>query len=75
MTEVWLMDFEEATAHYGWQDRQIAKWFSWFLDDPAKATWQCTMKDTDKASWQNIVKIYRGQYGIHLDSRQKCQGW
>ena len=74
--EVWLMDFKEATEHCGWDDEQRAKWFSWFLSGPAKATWQCTLKDTDKTSWQKIVEIYRGQYGIHLDPRiayQKCQ--
>ena len=74
--EVWLTDFEEATAHCGWQDKQRMKWFSWFLSGPAKATWQRTLKDQDKASWQSIVKIYRGQYGVHLDPRiayQKCQ--
>ena len=34
------------------------------------------LKDTDKRSWQKIVEIYRGQYGVHLDPRiayQKCQ--
>lgn len=74
--EVWLTDFEEATMHCGWQDEQRMKWFSWFLSGPAKATWQRTLKDNDKASWQNIVKIYQGQYGVHLDPRiayQKCQ--
>lgn len=57
-------------------DKQKAKWFSWFLSGPAKATWQCTLKNTDKVSWQKIVEIYRGQYGVHLDPRiayQKCQ--
>ena len=58
--EVWLTDFEEATAHCGWQDKQRMKWFSWFLSGPAKATWQRTLKDHDKASWQSIVKIYWG---------------
>ena len=74
--EIWLVDFREATEHCGWQDKQRAKWFSWFLSGPAKATWQRTLKDSDKESWQSIVKIYRGQYGVHLDPRiayQKCQ--
>ena len=74
--EIWLVDFKEATEHCGWQDKQRAKWFSWFLSGPAKATWQRTLKDSDKESWQSIVKIYRGQYGVHLDPRiayQKCQ--
>ena len=74
--EIWLVDFKEATKHCGWQDKQRAKWFSWFLSGPAKATWQRTLKDNEKESWQSIVKIYRGQYGVHLDPRiayQKCQ--
>ena len=74
--EIWLMDFKEATEHCGWNDEQRAKWFSWFLSGPAKATWQCTLKDTDKTSWQKIVEIYCGQYGVHLDpciAYQKCQ--
>ena len=73
--EIWLMDFEEATEHCGWNDEQRAKWFSWFLSGPAKATWQCTPKDTDKTSWQKIVEIYRGQYSVHLNpciAYQKC---
>ena len=52
-----------------------AKWFSWFLSGPAKATSQCTLKDTGKISWQKIIEIYRSQYGIHLDPcivYQKC---
>ena len=74
--EIWLMDFKEATEHCGWNDEQRTKWFSWFLSGPAKATWQRTLKDTDKTSWQKIVATYRGQYGVHLDPRiayQKCQ--
>ena len=74
--EIWLVDFKEATEHCGWQDKQRAKWFSGFLSGPAKATWQRTLKDSDKESWQSIVEIYRGQYGVHLDPRiayQKCQ--
>ena len=55
--EIWLMDFKEATEHCGWNDEQRAKWFSWFLSGPAKATWQCTLKATDKTSWQKIVEI------------------
>ena len=55
---------------------QRSRWFSWFLSGPAKATWQRTLTEKDKTSWNKIVKIYRGQYGIHMDSRtayQRCQ--
>ena len=31
--EIWLVDFKEATEHCGWQDKQRAKWFSWFLSE------------------------------------------
>ena len=53
--EIWLMDFEEATEHCGWQDKQRAKQFSWFLSGPAKATYQHTLRDANKATQQNIV--------------------
>lgn len=55
---------------------QRSRWFSWFLSGPAKATWQRTLTEKDKTSWNKIVKIYHGQYGIHMDSRtayQRCQ--
>ena len=34
-----------------------------------------TVKTEDKTSWQKIVEIFRGQYGIHMDPRiayQRC---
>ena len=74
--ELWVMDFNEATTNCGWDDIQCAKWFSWFLSRPAKATWQRTLIAEDKSSWTRIVQIYRGQYGIHTDPRiayQRCQ--
>jgi len=74
--EIWLLDFTEATNDCGWSNQQRARWFSWFLAGPAKATWQHTVKECDKASWSRIVEIYRGQYGVHLDPRtayQRCQ--
>ena len=74
--EIWLLDFTEATNDCGWSNQQRARWFSWFLTGPAKATWQHTVKERDKASWSKIVEIYRGQYGVHLDPRtayQRCQ--
>ena len=33
------------------------------------------MKTTDKANWESIVKVFKGEYGVHLDSRtayQRC---
>ena len=74
--ELWVMDFNEATTNCGWDDIQRAKWFSWFLSGPAKATWQRTLTAEDKSLWTRIVQIYRGQYGIHMDPRiayQRCQ--
>ena len=74
--ELWLMDFNETTRNCGWTDEQCSRWFSWFLSGPAKATWQRTLTEKDKNSWSKIVKIYRGQYGIHMDPRiayQRCQ--
>ena len=36
--EVWMLDFIEATEDCGWSDEQRARWFSWFLSGPTKAT-------------------------------------
>jgi len=71
-----VADYKEAIADRGWTDEQRACWFSWFLSSPAKATWQQSLKDTDKASWERIGEIYCEQYGIHLDPHaayQLCQ--
>jgi len=73
--EVWLVDFTEATTDCRWTDAERAKWFSWFLAGSAKVTWQQTVKPEDKTSWQKIVEIFRGQYGVHMDPRtayQRC---
>ena len=73
--EVWLVDFTEATTDCKWTDGERARWFSWFLAGSAKVTWQRTVKSEDKTSWQKIVEIFRGQYGIHMDPRtayQRC---
>jgi len=67
--EVWLQDYVEATEDCGWDDQKCARWFSWFLSGPAKATWQQTMSVQHKADWNKISEVYRGQYGIHLDPR------
>ena len=72
---MWVEDYEEASNDCGWNDRERARWFSWFITGPAKATWQRTLKQTDKSSWQKIVEVYKGQYGVHLDPRtayQRC---
>ena len=73
--DVWLDDFLEATNDCGWSNADRAKWFSWFLSGPAKSTWQKTLKSTHKESWEEIVSVYRGQYGVHMDPRtayQRC---
>ena len=71
--EVWLEDFLEATSYCGWTDVDQAKWFSWFLTSPAKSTWQRTLKSEQKGSWKQIVSVYRGQYGVHMDPRTAYQ--
>lgn len=71
--DVWLEDFQEATNDCGWNDADRAKWFSWFLSGPAKSTWQRTLKSTHKESWEEIVSVYRGQYGVHMDPRTAYQ--
>ena len=71
--EVWLIDFTEATNDCMWTDVERARWFSWFLAGSAKVTWQRTVKPEDKTSWQKIVEIFRGQYGVHMDPRTAYQ--
>ena len=71
--EVWLVDFIEATNDCMWTDVERARWFSWFLASSAKVSWQRTIKPEDKASWQKIVEIFRGQYGVHMDPRTAYQ--
>ena len=73
--EVWLEDFLEETGDCGWTDVDQAKWFSWFLTGPAKSIWQRTLKSEQKGLWKQIVSVYRGQYGVHMDPRtayQRC---
>ena len=73
--EVWLVDFTEATNDCMWTDVERARWFSWFLAGSAKVTWQRTVKSEDKTSWQKIIEVFRGQYGVHMDPRtayQRC---
>ena len=40
---LWLADFEEATDDFTWSSETHANWFSWFVEGPAKATWQHTL--------------------------------
>ena len=40
---LWLADFQEATDDFSWSNDTCVKWFSWFVEGPAKATWQCTL--------------------------------
>ena len=73
--QLWLEDYEEASSDYKWSDKDRARWFSWFIEGPSKVTWQRTLKSTEKSSWEQIVTIYKGQYGIHLDpytAYQRC---
>ena len=67
--EVWLADFREATADCKWTDKQRAQWFSWFLSGAAKSTWQRTLRKEEKKSWTDIVRIYKGHYGVHMEPR------
>ena len=59
--EVWLDDFEEATADCGWTDKMRATWFSWFVSGPAKATWQRALSSDQKKDWKSIVKVFRAR--------------
>ena len=56
-----------------WADVERARWLSWFLAGSMKVTWQRTVKPEDKSSWQKIVEIFRGQYGVHMDPRTAYQ--
>ena len=64
--KAWLDDFVEATNDYGWDDKNRAKWFSWFLTVSAKASWQHTLKPTKKLQLEQITGVFKGEYGIHL---------
>ena len=57
--KVWVEDYKEATADCGWTDKQRV---GWFLSGPADTVRQQSLKNTDEASWDRIVKIYCGQY-------------
>ena len=71
--EVWLEDFVKATNDCGWSDKQRAHWFSWLITGLAKSTWQRTLKPTDESSWNHIVTLFKGQYGVHMDPRTAYQ--
>ena len=67
--DVWLADFREATGDCKWTDKQRAQWFSWFLSGAAKSTWQRTLWKEEKKSWSDIVRVYKGHYGVHMEPR------
>ena len=50
-----------------------SRWFSWLVSGPAKATWQRSLTSEQKADWKSIVKVFRGQYLVHLDPRTAYQ--
>ena len=52
-------DYLETTGNCGWSNKDRVQWFSWFLAGPAKTTWLHSMKTTDKASWEVIVRCLR----------------
>ena len=62
--QLWLEDYEEASSDINLVIK-IKLCFSWFIEALAKVTWQRTLKSTEKSSWEQIVTIYKGQYGIH----------
>ena len=62
-------DYEEATRDFTWSDDTRVRWFSWFIEGPAKATWQRTLTSEERGSWATTKKIFQGQYGIHMDPR------
>ena len=66
---LWLADFQEATDDFSWSNDTHAKWFSWFVEGPAKATWQRTLSAEERGSWLSIKKVFQGQYGTHMDPR------
>ena len=43
------------------------RWFLWFVSGSAKATWQRSLTIEQKADWKSIVKVFHGQYIVHLD--------
>ena len=67
--DLWLSNYKEANADFEWDDDKRAKWFSWFLEGPAKATWQRMLTDEERTSWTAIARIFQGQYGVHMDPR------
>ena len=64
---LWVADFEKASEDCKWTDELQARWLSWFVVGPAKATWQQTLTVEEKMSWGAIKRIYNPQVGIHMD--------
>jgi len=42
-----------------------ARWFSWSISGPSKATWQRTLTVEQKADWKSIVEVFRGNM-LHI---------
>ena len=63
----------EATSDCRWTDVDRTEWFSWFLTGLAKVTWQKNITSEDKISWEKIVSVFRGQFGVHMDLRTAYQ--
>ena len=68
----------EATGDCGWshKDRIELDDFLGSLQDLLRQpAWLHSIKTTDKASWESIVKLFKGEYGVHFDPRtayQRC---
>jgi len=70
--EIWFVDFMEATSDCRWTDVDRTRWFSWFLTGSAKVTWQRTVTNEDKSSWERIVSQYLGDSLEFTTAYQRC---
>lgn len=75
---LWLADYKEATTDFNWSNEQRAKWFSWFVEGPAKATWQQVSYSNgttispalkERSIEKCVLQIVLAQ-GIHLKPKQ-----
>ena len=60
----WLTDSEE--DDFTWSSETRAKWFSLFVEGPAKAPWQRTLSVEECGPLESIKIIFQGQYGTHM---------
>lgn len=52
---IWLADFEEASEDRKWTNDLRAKWFSWFVDGLAKATYtDCRRENVMESNQDNL---------------------